>query len=158
MGEKNRIKITKGHQVQIFKKSIFQLLCTEKAFWASWDVKIRSRSPKVIKYKFSKFLVLSSYAFLLLLESLFVVCQHCASRFIIALHAILSAVSSCNLLDGTSMFIFFRSCFTVDNQVVFGLPLGFFTGFMASAKATFTGASSYVLSKLVFFSLSFGSI
>ena len=46
-----------GHQVQIFKMSIFEFLCTVKAFGASWDAKIRSRSPKVIKCYFS-----SSYA------------------------------------------------------------------------------------------------
>ena len=58
-GGQNQVKVTKGHQVQIFKKFIFELLCTEKAFWASQEVKIRSRSPKVIKCKFSKSLFLS---------------------------------------------------------------------------------------------------
>ena len=46
----------KGHQVQIFKKCIFELLCTEKVFQTSCEVKIRSRSPKVIKCKFSSML------------------------------------------------------------------------------------------------------
>ena len=46
--------------MQIFK-SIFELLCTEKAFWASWEVKSRSRSPKVIRCKFSNNIFLRSY-------------------------------------------------------------------------------------------------
>ena len=51
------VKVTKDHQVQIFKKSIFELLCTEKAFYASWEGKIRSRSPNVIMRQFSKTLI-----------------------------------------------------------------------------------------------------
>ena len=35
MRSQNQVKVTKGHQVQIFKKCIVELLCTEKAFWAS---------------------------------------------------------------------------------------------------------------------------
>ena len=31
MGGQNQIKNTKGHQVQIFKKFIFELPCTEKS-------------------------------------------------------------------------------------------------------------------------------
>ena len=57
-----QVKVRKGHQVQIFKKSIFELLCTEKVFWASWEVKIRSSSQKVTKSKFLKSLFLNSYA------------------------------------------------------------------------------------------------
>ena len=48
----SQVKVNKGHQVQIFKKSIFEFQCTEKAFWSSWEVKITSRSPKVMKFKF----------------------------------------------------------------------------------------------------------
>ena len=44
MGGQNQAKVTKGYQVQIFKKSILELLCIGKEFWASWEVKIRSRS------------------------------------------------------------------------------------------------------------------
>ena len=54
MGGQNQVNVAKGYQVQIFKMSIFELLCIEKAFWASWEVKIRSRSPKVIKCNFFK--------------------------------------------------------------------------------------------------------
>ena len=61
-GDIRGTKGLKGHQVQNFRKSIFEVLCTEKAFWASWEVKIMSRSPKVIKCKFSKRLLLSYYA------------------------------------------------------------------------------------------------
>ena len=61
MWGQNQVKVTKGHQVKIIKKSIFELLCTEKRFWASCEVKIRSRSANVIKCKFSKSVFLSSY-------------------------------------------------------------------------------------------------
>ena len=54
IGGQNQVKVTKGQQVQIFKKFIFELLCIEKVLWASGEVKIRSRSPNIIKCKFSK--------------------------------------------------------------------------------------------------------
>ena len=39
-----------------FSKSIFELLCIvyRKSLLGTWEVKIRSRSPEVIKCKFSK--------------------------------------------------------------------------------------------------------
>ena len=46
MGGQNQVKITKGHQVQIFKKFNFELLCTENAFWASCEVKLRPKEHK----------------------------------------------------------------------------------------------------------------
>ena len=61
MGCQNQVKVTQGYQVQTFRKCILELLCTKNAFQTSWEVNIGSRSPKVIKCKFSKSVFLSSY-------------------------------------------------------------------------------------------------
>ena len=49
IGSKNQVKVTKGRQVQVFKKCIFELESIEKTFLALWEVNIRLRSPKIIK-------------------------------------------------------------------------------------------------------------
>ena len=53
-----------GHQKSssTLFKCIFSSYVQKKAFWSSWEVKIRSRWPKVIKCIFSKSVFLSSYA------------------------------------------------------------------------------------------------
>ena len=50
----DQVKITKGHQVQILKKSIFEFLCIEKAFVQHWRSKLgegysRSSSANFLK-------------------------------------------------------------------------------------------------------------
>ena len=47
-GGQNQVKVTKGYQVQIFRKYIYELLCTGKSFWPSWEIKIKNQA-KVIK-------------------------------------------------------------------------------------------------------------
>ena len=36
MGGQIQVKVTKGHQVRIFKKCFFELQCTEKVSQTSW--------------------------------------------------------------------------------------------------------------------------
>ena len=35
MGSQNQVNVMKGHPVQIFKKCIFELLCSGKTLWTS---------------------------------------------------------------------------------------------------------------------------
>ena len=35
MGGQNQVNVTKGDQVQFFKKGMFDLLCRHKTFWVS---------------------------------------------------------------------------------------------------------------------------
>ena len=56
MGGQNQVKDTKSHQVQFFKKSNFEVLCIEKPFWATCDVKIKSRLKGLTSTKIHIFL------------------------------------------------------------------------------------------------------
>ena len=54
--------VTKGHQVQIFKKSIFELLCIEKSILGIMGGQNQVKVTKGHQVQFSKSVVLSSYA------------------------------------------------------------------------------------------------